>query len=577
MDEKHLPRNHTRMQGATYRIKICLLWVGTAVMAMVFVFDFYDLFIGRYQRQAPTTFKYHGEHITWTPCGDLKGSHIECSNITVPMDQFDLENSRDKTFTIPLFRLRSEKATQNLIMNPGGPGASGFDLLYSGGEQIRTIVGDGFHLLSFDPRGVNTSTPVATCYPDAKTAAALSGVRASNPVTDSPEVYAWTQNFVKACADTMGEHAKYVNTPQTAADMNNILDALGQRDMIYWGFSYGTLLGQTYAGLYPERAKRVIIDGVVNQWQRYEGHYEEESMVDTDTVLDGFFDECIKAGATNCRLSSLATSKEELRDTVLSFMVKLRDQPISVYINNTIYGLLNHDMVWYNGIFRALYKPPSWFALADNLYELMQGNATPAFIAYSTGERMPDQSFAFIFLNDGLSGPKHWPEGREALLNKVTPWLNESLFSESSFKLYYMKQQWAIPKTHSYVPRKGVKTAHPLLILSTSYDPVCPLVSARSANEAFVGSQIVEVKGYGHCSVAAASVCLARHVRAFLYEGRIPSGYTQCEVDAPYFVQPDGNGLVSAQREFEDAEDEKIHLAQLEMARDWEFAWPILS
>ena len=214
------------------------------------------------------------------------------------MDQFDLENSRDKTFTILLVRLRSEKATQNLIMNPGGPGASGFDFLYSGGEQIRTIVGDGFHLLSFDPRGVNTSTPVATCYPDAKTAAILSGVRASNPVTDSPEVYAWTQNFVKACADTMGEHAKYINTPQTAADMNNILDALGQRDMIYWGFSYGTLLGQTYAGLYPERTKRVIIDGVVNQWQRYEGHYEEESIVDTDTVLDAFFDECIKAGTT---------------------------------------------------------------------------------------------------------------------------------------------------------------------------------------------------------------------------------------------------------------------------------------
>ncbi|KAJ5985940.1 hypothetical protein N7522_013136 [Penicillium canescens] len=171
--------------------------------------------------------------------------------------------------------------------------------------------------------------------------------------------------------------------------MNNILDALGQRDMSYWGFSCGTLLGQTHAGLYPARAKRVIIDGVVNQWQLYEGHYEDESMVDTDTVLDGFFDDCIKVGPTNCPLSSLATSEEELRDAVLSFMVKLRDQPIGVYINNTVHGLLNHDMVWYNGIFRALYKPPSWFAFANNLYELMQGNAIPAFLAYSTGEQIP--------------------------------------------------------------------------------------------------------------------------------------------------------------------------------------------
>ncbi|OQD82141.1 hypothetical protein PENANT_c023G08126 [Penicillium antarcticum] len=259
-------------------------------------------------------------------------------------------------------------------------------------------------------------------------------------------------------------------------------------------------------------------------------------------------------------------------------MAKLREQPISVYINNTNYGLLTYDMLWYNGVFPTLYKPPTWYTLANNFFKLIQGNATPAFEAYQAGglEAMPDQSFAFIYLNDGLSGPKNWPTGRASLLDKITPWLNESLFSEASFKIYYMKQQWTVPKTHTYVPQKGVKTAHPLLILSTSYDPVCPLVSARSANEAFVGSQIVEVKGYGHCSVAAASVCLAKRVRAFLEEGTMPKGYTQCEVDAPYFVRPDGSGLVSVQRQFDNAEDEKIHLAQVELARDWDFSLPFL-
>ncbi|KAJ6022455.1 hypothetical protein N7499_007770 [Penicillium canescens] len=299
--------------------------------------------------------------------------------------------------------------------------------------------------------------------------------------------------------------------PQTAADMNNILDALGQRDMSYWGFSCGTLLGQTHAGLYPARAKRVIIDGVVNQWQLYEGHYEEESMVDTDTVLDGFFDDCIKVGPTNCPLSSLATSEEELRDTVLSFMVKLRDQPIGVYINNTVHGLLNHDM-------------PT--APASKFRPIIRTHI-----------------------------PKRRPQRSKALARRL------SSTPEQSHTLAKRKSVHNGLKTHLYVPRKGVKTAHPLLILSTSYVPVSQLVSARSANEAFVGSQIVEVRGYAHCSVAAASVCLARH----------------CVIDAPYFVQPDGNGLVSAQREFEDSEDEKIHLSQLEMAKDWEFAWPFLG
>lgn len=495
------------------------------------------------------------------------------------MDQFDLENSGDKIFTIPLIRMRGNNATQNLILNPGGPGGSGFEFLYRRGELLKAVVGEAFHLLSFDPRGVNSSTPMASCYPDDRTRRELSRVRSLDVWDDSPEVYAWAQNFVRACPDTMGEYARYLNTPQTAADMNSILDALGQEGMIYWGFSYGTLLGQTYAGLFPERSKRVIIDGVVNQFEWYEGLFEAQSLVDTDTVLDGFFDECIKDGADNCALASLATSTEELRDTVLSYMNTLREQPVSVYINNTVYGLLDYNKVWYNGFLEALYKPPMWTVLADNMYRLIQGNATDAFLAYGI-EEIRDWSHEaneFITLNDGVSGPEHWPQDRQMFLEQIAPLFNHSLFSPAQSQKYYQRQQWAVPKTHSYVPLKGVKTAHPLLILSTTYDPVCPLVAARSANEAFEGSQIVEVQGYGHCSVAVPSVCIAKHVRRFLYEGTLPDTYTQCEVDAPYFGRSDASGQVSAHRHFEDAEEAQIHLAQVQLARDWDYFVPVIA
>ncbi|KAJ5625719.1 hypothetical protein N7510_002028 [Penicillium lagena] len=450
--------------------------------------------------------------------------------------------------------MRGNNATQNLLLNPGGPGGGGFDLLYRRGE-------------------VNSSTPVASCYPDDKTRQELSRVRSLDVLGDSPEVYAWAQNFARACHDTMGEYGKYLNTPQTAADMNSILDALGQEDMIYLGFSYGTLLGQTYAGLFPERSTRVIIDGVVNQFERYEGLFEAQSLVDADTVLYGFFDECIKGGVDNCPLASLATPTEELRDTVLSYMDTLREQPISVYINNSVYGLLDYEKEWYNRFFEALNKPPLWTALAHNIYKLILGNATDAFLAYGI-EEVRDwrhEANEFITLNDGISGPEHWPQDRQAFLDKIAPLFNHSLFSSGQSKTHYMRQQWVVPKTHSYVPRKGIKTAHPLLILSTTYDPVCPLIAARSANEAFEGSQVVEVQGYGHCSVAVPSVCIAKHVRAFLYEGLLPDSYAKCEVDSPYF------GPVSAHRHFEDAEEARIHLAQEQLARDWEYFAPVRS
>ncbi|KAK3939393.1 Alpha/Beta hydrolase protein [Diplogelasinospora grovesii] len=531
---------------------------------------------------------YAGEHIEWKACGQIGPDHreLECSSIDVPMDQFNATNSGSKTFGIPLIRMRAkgasrdDTATQNMLLNPGGPGGSGLEFMYRRGVQLSTIVGeDKFHLLSFDPRGINQSQPLASCYPTPEARRELSSdVRNKKIVEDSGELWAWTANFVQACADTMGEHGKYINTPQTAADMNSILDAVGQEDMVYWGFSYGTLLGQTYATLFPERSKRVIIDGVANQFDWYESPLDLEEMADTDSVFWGFLDECIKAGPGNCTLAPLANTTQELFDKVVTFVEEMRDDPLSVYVNNTVYGVLDYWAVWYNGIFPALYKPANWYTLASNLASMLQGNATDAFLAYGRDAAwdIPSDAENVVSLNDGASGPQHWPEqqDRKSLVDKLVPHFNQSLFGASEYDHYFAKRAWAIPKTHGYVPRRGVQTAHPLLILSTTYDPVCPLISARSANAAFGGSRLVEVKGYGHCSLAVASMCIVRHVRTFLYEGKLPDGNTQCEVDGPYFIKPEEGSKTVSTVQFVDQEEQRIHLAQLELARDlWFKPW----
>ena len=185
--------------------------------------------------------QYAGEKVSWQPCGSVAGHPLECVNLTVPMDHFDTSKSKDQTFRIPVIRLRGgEHATQNLLLNPGGPGGSGLRLIYRRGAQLREVVGDGLHIVSFDPRGVNGSVPRALCYPDNETEAKLSPVRSKEAVHDSPEMYAWAKGFVRACKDTMGEQGGYITTPQTAADMNSILDAVGQQDLYYWGFRFAS-------------------------------------------------------------------------------------------------------------------------------------------------------------------------------------------------------------------------------------------------------------------------------------------------------------------------------------------------
>lgn len=138
---------------------------------------------------------------------------MECSNITVPIDHFGLDSAglrvgEEQVFTIPLIRMRAKNATQNLVVNPGGPGGSGVGFVHAIGEELNTILGEGFHILSFDPRGVNGSRPKAECYPDQATRRAHTQPR-SGKLSRSGEMYAWNKNFARACYDTMGEHAKY--------------------------------------------------------------------------------------------------------------------------------------------------------------------------------------------------------------------------------------------------------------------------------------------------------------------------------------------------------------------------------
>lgn len=166
------------------------------------------------------------------------------------MDHFN--KSTDKTFSIPLMRMLATNASvtgdRHILLNPGGPGGSGVNFIYRLGAQINKVIGEEFHLLSFDPRGVNGSIPQALCYPDGASRARSFTENPWNLEFEAGEMYTRAENKAKACTDTMGEHAGYINTPQTAADMNSILDAIGQEKMFYWGFSCELfLLGVIFA------------------------------------------------------------------------------------------------------------------------------------------------------------------------------------------------------------------------------------------------------------------------------------------------------------------------------------------
>lgn len=236
-----------------------------------------------------------------------------------------------------------------------------------------------------------------------------------------------------------------VNTPQTAADMNSILDALGQEDMIYWGLSYGTTLGQTYATMYPERSKRVVIDGVSNIFDTFKRLDTTQNMLsDSERVLYGFFDECVKAGPDRCALASFGSTAEELWDAVLSRVDELQDEPLSVYVNSTLYGTFDHQNFLTNAIFYSLYAPKkAWVPFAEQLAKFLQGNATDIWMEHGRVDVFATigEANRFITFNDAKSGPEYWPQDRQSVVDEIKRVATRSIFSRMDLSGFFGRQQ----------------------------------------------------------------------------------------------------------------------------------------
>ncbi|PHH91977.1 hypothetical protein CDD83_9540 [Cordyceps sp. RAO-2017] len=358
---------------------------------------------------------YPGEKIKWSACGRTqKGFELECSSVDVPADQFNKEKARNITFNVPIIRLRRENAKKNLIYGPGGPGLSGIEDIYFGGDEMTTLVGGDYHLMSFDPRGVNSSKPTAECFPTEELALTRTFDSRKLQVEDSG-MFAWASGVVKACRDNMGEHGKYINTPQAVADMNSILDAVGQEEMVLWGVSYGTMLAETYAALFPNRSSRIIADSVVHPFEWYDSLFIKSDYSKTMEVLQAFADECVKAG-DRCALSSSAGPKELLINRIVDSVKQLGPEPLDVYVNVTTYGWIDNSTTW-GSIFQALYSPDVWPVLARDLKSIMQGDGTGALLNSGLVDGLPiDPSLSaswFYTFNDGLSGAD-WPRGIHA-------------------------------------------------------------------------------------------------------------------------------------------------------------------
>lgn len=327
---------------------------------------------------------------SWRPCPNSKDRRWKCGHIILPLDWHNASDHRTVQIETVLFQPNTLKKSQRtMVINPGGPGGSGVSYAWGRAEQLsRDYTNSTFDVLGFDPRGVNASEPHISCYPrDAYRDrwATLSVPAFKEPGDKRYELETMdslNEALMKGCEERYGDIPRFITTASVARDMDAIREALNEQELTYYGVSYGTGLGQTYAQMFAKRVGRMLIDALeyVPQGRTTTG-FGTAALVDIVRAWrEGFLGECVKAGSKRCALVESGQDREitlaDLEKRTNALFARLLDRPQSAFHPEVGPGLVTYQDV-IDLIYSSLYRPvTSWSRLAQQLSELEKGNGT---------------------------------------------------------------------------------------------------------------------------------------------------------------------------------------------------------
>lgn len=188
----------------------------------------------------------------WLPCGD----RIECRTLEVPLDHDSPGGAQIEVALARSPHWEGYDFHGVILVNPGGPGASGRPFLEAFDARRALGLLRGFDLVSFDPRGVGDSGAVP-CGSGSAPKVVFEG-------RGTPGLIDYFETDARACAERMGPLFDHLGSRDVVRDMDLIRQALGQEQLNFLGASYGTRLAALYAETFPEHVRAFVLDGPVH-------------------------------------------------------------------------------------------------------------------------------------------------------------------------------------------------------------------------------------------------------------------------------------------------------------------------
>lgn len=464
--------------------------------------------------------------IDWTSCGD----RLECATVALPLDWDDPDG---ETIDLAVIRHPASKPDQRIgtiFTNPGGPGDTGVGFVRDGGDELDAW-GDGrFDWIGWDPRGTYASAPVSCFDSDAAEAEFWAGAAIPSTEAESEAYRELTTDLARRCGEVMGPVLSHISTTDTVRDLDALRQLIGEETITYVGLSYGTVIGQVYANLFPDHVRAMLLDGIVDP-VAYTTDAEARSANSASTadlVFEQFLTTCEAAGPDRC---ALAGHGESPAARVAPLFEQARRGPIPAP-GATPPGELSYSDLLISS-FAPLRDPTLWPAYAEQLNAAVEGD--PSALATAAAQARAPKAFAEATKSSAIScldAPASKP---------VTEWpaviadLAEVGAMSGPVQGWWLwapcASNWPARSDDAYAGPWDAETETAVLLIGTVYDPNTSYRNAVRSEQLLGNAVLLTHQGYGHLSTKDLSTCVEEWRVRYLVDLETPARGTICAAD----------------------------------------------
>ena len=461
---------------------------------------------------------YLGQEVQWSDCG----AGAECATVMAPLDWDNPGVGEDVSLAVSRHSATGQ-ALGSLFVNPGGPGASGYEFVLDSVDfAVSEVLRESFDVIGWDPRGVNFSSPVSCAATDAELDYFFFGELEAQPDTPEwdAELLAESIRFGQECQANTGELLEFVDTLSTVRDLDLLRHLVGDEQLNYLGYSYGTLIGALYIDTFPEKVGRMVLDGPVDPGA---------SQFDLVVNQHRGFEEALEAYLVECDLTNscpFAGSLEQRLRGVSDLYDELEQNPL-----RHADGRLIDDGMLRTAMVTTLYAQSSWPFLTRMFDELQEGVTDTAIFLVDFyydregGVYQNNSMEAFIAINCLDYPVESDPRVLEAQADQLREAAPYTARPSGDGDLVCMN--WPYPPKLNKGPVRG-EEANPVVILGTTGDPATPYNWSVSLNEQLENSVLLTLVGEGHLAYDERVTCINDPVDTYFVTGDLPEDGITC-------------------------------------------------